>query len=175
MFPIPKHLKKIIKPIGKNNSEFQLNGKLECNCGSEKFVIRLVGDDSEYKNHQVIRVTEINGDFFLIIKGYCKNCNSEHLIFDNDYHGWNGFVCGGDNKEAPRPSSKDWNCDKCANDEHRIELNIASQGKEDFVDEGGEEFGEENWAEGFSWITMKTECLNCNKSNPEWISYETMQ
>lgn len=172
--PIPKHLSKILIPIGDKNEEFNVTGKLKCSCGNENLEIKLVGDDSDYKKKQVIRVVEINSGYFLIIKTYCKKCDSENLIFDNDFHGWNGFVCGGDNRELNRPKPKQWNCDKCANSEHQIQLQIESQGKEDFVEEGGEEFAEEDWTEGFSWITIKTECTNCGKTNPEWISYETM-
>ena len=58
--------------------------------------------------------------------------------------------------------------------EHKIEIKIGSEGKEDFMEEAGEAFGEENWAEGFSWLTIKTTCTSCQKINPEWISYETM-
>ncbi len=172
--PIPKHLYELMHPIGEENDEFNVNGKLKCNCGIESFEIKLVGDDSDYKKEQVIKVTEVNDGYFLIIKTHCKNCNSEHLIFDNDFHGWNGFVCGGDNREMERPETKQWNCDACENSEHKLELNIESQGKEDFMEEGGDEFGEDNWIEGFSWITIKTECSNCGKKNSEWISYETM-
>lgn len=174
MLPIPKHLIKILSPIGNDNSEFEVSAKLKCNCGSQQFVIRFVGDDSEYQKDQVIKVTEIDGNFFLIIKAYCKSCDSEHLIFDNDYHGWNGFVCGGDSREAKRPETTNWNCDKCKNHEHEIELKILSQGRADFMEEVGEQFGEENWVEGFSWISLKTNCISCGKENPEWISYETM-
>ncbi len=147
---------------------------MKCRCGNENLVIKLVGDDSNYEKDQVIQVLETNNGFFLIINVFCNVCKSEHLIFNNDFHGWNGFVCGGDNREMDRLEPKQWDCDKCNNSEHKIELQIESQGKEDFMEEGGEEFGEHNWTEGFSWLTIKTECINCNKTNPEWISYETM-
>lgn len=172
--PIPKHLKDILFPVGNDNSELSVTGKIKCKCGSENFRIQIVGDDSQYNDSQVIKVAEISGKYFLIIKVVCNDCSSQHLIFDNDYHGWNGFVCGGDNRDVERPQTKQWNCDKCANEIHKMTVQINSQGKDDFMEEGGDEFGEENWVEGFDWITIEIECSNCNKTNPEWISYETM-
>lgn len=172
--PIPKHLKDIFIPLGDDNSEFSVTGKIKCKCGSNNFKILIVGDDSQYKEDQVIKVAEIDGNYFLVIKVVCEDCNAEYLVFDNDYHGWNGFVCGGDNREIKRPPARQWNCDKCGKPIHKMIVKINSQGKDDFLEEGGEEFGIENWVEAFEWITIETECSNCNKINKEWISYETM-
>ena len=174
ILPLPKHLKNILSPIGNSNNEFELNGKIVCDCGSENFTIKIVGDDSDYKKDDVIKVIEIDGNFFLIVKVKCNNCNKEHLIFDNDYHGWNGFVCGGDSKNLPRPDTKNWNCNKCKNTNHSMVVAIESQGQEDFIEEGEEEFDKEDWVEAFSWITIKVICNSCGEVNNEWISYETM-
>ncbi|NDV64889.1 hypothetical protein D0T60_06495 [Bacteroides sp. 224] len=174
MIPVPKHLKSILKPIGDNNSEFEITGKITCDCGSENFAIEIVADDSDYSKEQVVKVTEIDGNYFLIVKVKCNSCNKEHLIFDNDFHGWNGFVCGGDSKDQPRPSTKKWHCNKCCKSEHSMIVNIHSQGQEDFIEECGDEFDQDDWAEGFDWITIKTICNACEEVNDEWISYETM-
>jgi len=174
MLPIPRHLETILKPIGNDNTEFEVVGQMVCNCGSDKFKIEIVGDDSEYESDCVIKVQEIADNYFLIVKLHCNDCDKEHLVFDNDYHGWNGFICGGDSKELPRPKTKVWNCNKCQTANHSITLTIQSQGQEDFVEEAGDEFESKDWTEAFSWITMKTECKNCGVTNDEWISYETM-
>ena len=110
--PIPRHLKEVLKPSGVDNGELQVTGEIQCDCGSKSFRIKLVGDTSCYVEERVIKVAEIDGHFFLIVKVQCNNCNKEHLIFDNDFHGWNGFVCGGDAKEQPRPEANVWNCDQ---------------------------------------------------------------
>lgn len=174
MLPIPKHLKSILKPIGDKNNEFEITGKIVCDCGSENFTIELVGDSSDYEKNNVIKVVEIEENYFLIIKVKCNSCNKEHLIFDNDYHGWNGFVCGGDSREYPRPESKVWHCNKCENSDFSMNVHIHSQGQDDFIEELEDEFDKEDWIEGFDWITIKTACNMCGETNDEWISYETM-
>lgn len=172
--PVPKHLIEIFELAGSDNSEYSASGNLQCKCGSRDFQIHMVGDDSQYKKLHVIKVQELDGKFYLIIKAKCTNCSSIHLVFDNDFHGWNGYVCGGDSREMARPETKLWNCPKCGSEKHGMLLHIESQGKNDFLSEGGEEFGEENWIEAFSWITIETECSECKEHNKGWISYETM-
>jgi len=175
IIPLPKHLKNILIPIGNINSEFQLIGKIVCGCGSEKFTIELVGDDSNYQKDNVIKVAEIDENYFLIIKAKCNSCNKENLIFDDDYHGWNGFVCGENFRHLPRPDTAYWCCNKCQNTNHSMIIRIESHGQDDFIEETEEgDFDMEDWVEAFSWITIKVICNSCGETNNEWISYETM-
>ena len=172
MLPIPKHLKNILKPIGKGNNEFEVTGKIVCDCGSEKFTIAIVADEID----NVIKTIEIDDSFFLIVKAKCNDCSKEHLIFDNTYHGYDGFVCGlGGSKNLPRPDTKNWACNKCQKTNHSLIVMINSQGKKDFVEvcENGK-FNIEDWVEAFGWITIKVICNSCGEVNDEWISYETM-
>lgn len=37
--PIPTHLKTFLLPIGNENSEFEVTGKIQCACGNETFEI----------------------------------------------------------------------------------------------------------------------------------------
>lgn len=174
MFPIPRYLKDILKPTGNQNNEYELTGKIICACGSENFTIKLVGDTSFYESENVIKVVELEEHYFLIIKVKCNNCDKEHLIFDKDFHGWDGFVCGGNASNLPRPDAKIWYCNKCSNANHSMAVKIHSQGQDQFIEEAGEEFDKNDWTEAFDWITIKTECKSCNETNEEWISYETM-
>ena len=174
MLPIPKHLKQILKVNEQNNTEFEVTGKIVCNCGCENFTIKYVGDNSFYKTENVIKVIEIEGNYYLIITVECEKCKSLHLIFDNDFHGWNGFVCGELSKELERPKTKNWKCIKCENSNHKVIVKINSAGKEDFIEETEGDFDENDWIEAFSWITISTECESCSEKNKEWISYETM-
>jgi ribosomal protein S27E len=173
MIPLPRHLKDILNPIGEENDEFELTGKIVCNCGSENFTIKFVGDDSEYEENKVIMVSEVDGNFFLIVKVKCNSCGKEHLIFDDNLHGWNGFVCG-ESKDLPRPDSKVWSCNKCNAANHSMIVKINSQGQQDFIDEVGDEFDKNDWTEAFEWINIEIECESCKEKNEEWISYETM-
>ncbi|MDR2967962.1 MAG: hypothetical protein LBU74_08470 [Methanobacteriaceae archaeon] len=173
IIPLPKHLKDILIPIGDSNTEFQLIGKIVCRCGSEEFTIEFVGDDSNYQKDDVIKVAEIDENYFLIIKVKCNSCNKENLIFDNDYHGWNGFVCEGDSRKLGRPETEDWQCNKCQNTNHSMIVEIASNGQDDFIEETEGELDREDWTEAFSWITIQVICNSCGETNNEWISYET--
>ena len=174
MQPIPKHLKEILKISGQINSEFEVTGKIVCNCGCENFAVKYVGDNSEYETENIIKVIEIDENWYLIVEVECINCRSLHLIFDDDFHGWNGFVCGELSKKLERPKSRNWKCNKCTNTSHSISIKINSGGKQDFIEETQGEFVENEWVEAFSWITISTECKGCNEKNKEWISYETM-
>jgi hypothetical protein len=174
MLPIPKHLIPVLKPIGDANNEFKVTGKIVCNCGSENFAIEFVGDDSEYEKDKVIKTAEIDGNYYLIVKVKCNRCSKEFLIFDKDFHGWNGFVCGGDTKGLTRPEAKNWHCNKCFQTNHSMTVEIQSEGQKDFIEEAGEEFEKDDWVEGFGWITIKIECKSCKEINDDWISYETM-
>jgi hypothetical protein len=173
-FPIPKHLNSIFKPIGDTNTEFAVIGKIVCDCGNDNFNISFVGDDRDYDIDKVIKVKNVYGNDFLIVKVKCINCNKEHLIFDDDFHGWNGFICGDDSKNLERPKSKIWACNKCRNINHSLAVTINSQGQEDFLEGAGKEFDKNDWLEAFEWITINVECKNCGERNEEWISYETM-
>jgi ribosomal protein S27E len=174
MLPIPRHLENILKPIDGNNNEFKVRGKIVCPCRSEKFMIMFVGNDADYQRNNVIKVTKVGENYFLIIKVKCNNCGEEHMIFDNDYHGWNGFVCGGDARGLPRPDTKNWTCNKCSHTCHSLRVKINSQGQEDFIEEGGNELDPNDWVEAFDWFTVDITCNSCGKTNDEWISYETM-
>jgi hypothetical protein len=175
MLPIPKHLENILIPFGKDNNEYQVIGHIQCNCGSKEFKIRFVGDSSEYLEEKVIKVMSINDHYFLIVKATCKKCNKEHLLFDADIHGWNGFICHDeDESKAERLNEKEWNCPDCNDNAFFIEIKINSQGKQDFVEEAGEEYNPNDWINAFEWITINLTCSKCKKENKEWISYETM-
>jgi ribosomal protein S27E len=134
MLPIPKHLESILKPIGESNNEFEVTGKIVCDCGSENFTIGIVGDDADYQKDNVIKVAEVGENYFLIVKVKCNSCGKEHLIFDNDYHGWNGFVCGGDSRNLSRPDTENWKCNKCQNANHSLIVSIHSQRQEGFFE-----------------------------------------
>ena len=84
--PIPKHLQSILQPFD-NSNENEVTGKIICSCGSEKFKIKIVGNDLFFETEKVIKVQEIEEHFYLIVHIECNNCSKNHLIFDNDFHG----------------------------------------------------------------------------------------
>lgn len=175
MYPIPKNLQKIIIPKGTKNNEFQFYGQLTCSCGNNHFEVLYVGDDTYYAKERTIKVVEIGKKYFLIVKAQCKQCHKIHLLFDKDYHGWNGFVCEGfGSRIHPRPKSKKWNCINCSNSEHKVNINIFSKGQQDFIEETEGQLNKTDWVEGYSLIRIGIECVFCGLSNKGWTSCETM-
>lgn len=75
-FPIPSHLHDIFKPVGENNSSFEVTGIIRCRCGHDRFLIESAC------NRQIVKL-------------HCEKCSQEHLLFHAGKHGWDGFVCGG--------------------------------------------------------------------------------
>jgi ribosomal protein S27E len=175
MLPIPKHLQKIFLPIGDAADEFEVTGRIICECSSENFSIEYVGESADYTSDRVIKLKEINGSYFLIVKVKCTDCSREHLIFDDHFHGWNGFVCGEEEsfRKLPRPKGEIWHCKRCHRDNHSIVITINSKGQQDFIEEA-EGLNEDDWVEAFSWITIGIHCKSCDEANMSWISYETM-
>lgn len=174
MFPIPKHLTEILKPIGDSNNEFEVTGEVICDCGSQNFALKIVGNSSKYDKEKVIHVKEINGKYYLIVKASCNNCKKEHLIFDDGFHGWNGFICSMNTRDLPRPETEIWKCNKCHGTNHSVTVNIQSQGQEDFIENAGDDLDRSDWIEAFAWITIKIVCNSCKETNKKWVSYETM-
>ena len=174
MLPIPRHLKDIMVTTGDENSENLVNGIIRCPCGCECFMIKTYAEvESGYP-----QICEYKGDHALMIKSKCADCAKEFLIFDNSKHGWNGFVCH-DGVTVPDNELKSWNCPKCTGDNHKLEISIMSQGKQDFVEETGiadgeSEFSENDWIEAFEWITIGLTCFGCGYGIKKWIDYETM-
>lgn len=170
--PTPTHLKDILIATDSNISDRKISGEIICTCGHNNFQIDFVGEETDYNS---IKLTKIDNGYYLIVKVRCLNCNKEHLIFDHDFHGWNGYVCTDNHKRSlPRPLAKTLTCHKCNGTSHYVKLKIESLGKEDFISETEGGFPSEEWVEAFSWITISTECNTCGAKNKDWISCETM-
>lgn len=159
-YPIPSHLKNYLELIGDENDEFKIKGIVKCKCGSKSF-----------------KIYESNNK--MIVKVFCSLCNEELILFDEDKHGWNGFVCN-DNFLNREESLNITKCSKCNNDKFEIEVTIASQGKEDFIDESclenshGETLNESDWVNAFEWISANITCLNCKNQDESWLHCEKM-
>lgn len=177
ILPIPAHLKNILIPKGDKNDEFFVAGDIACTCGNKEFSLSYLG---AYEN-EIITLCEYEGVFYLAIECKCKECGKVHLIFDDNLHGWNGFVCGDESgfegyEEFPMEKFKKlWKCPKCNDEHHEVSVAISSEGKEDFLENCEDtEFSEEGWVNAFSWITISTRCTNCGFIDKTWIDYETM-
>lgn len=150
-------MKDIFFPVGNDNNEFEVKGKIKCSCGNEYFEIR-------ESNEQ------------LMVKILCKQCKKEYVIFDSGKHGWNGFVCGDDFLNRELPYNK-YHCSNCKEDCFKVLVHISSQGKEDFIDEclsTDDSFSVEDWVDAFEWISISLTCENCGELSKEWMDAETM-
>ena len=156
-YPIPRHLQPYFKVVGEENDEFRVDGIIDCLCGYEQFEVW------ENNDRQVIKLV-------------CKHCGKEFLLFDSGKHGWDGFVCHSDYNDRSLPFEKNV-CPKCEKDSFLIKVYISSQGKQDFIEEciyHDDSFSEEDWVDGFEWITIGITCTACSYDEEDWVDLETM-
>lgn len=155
-YPIPKHIRDFFQLVGANNNEYEAKGSIKCSCNSEIF-----------------RVYQSNGK--RIVKVICHKCNKEIIIFDEGQHGWNGFVCKDDSLDRSQLFEK-VRCKNCEADTFEVLVVISSQGKQDFIDEctsNDDSFSEDDWVDGFEWISISLRCSECDYAE-EWMECETM-
>lgn len=184
MIPVPTHLVKCTEKLGQEdmksftnneryteNIEYQYIAKVKCSCGNEVFEILYLGKVNDYGPC----VAEYDGQYFFLIKVRCTDCGEEHLLFDDDFHGWNGWICHDDEKAViKRPNLVEWKCSNCAHTKHKVVMIINSQGEEDFVQEAGVGFDVSIWQDAFDWFTLDVKCEKCGCTTIDFISYETM-
>jgi hypothetical protein len=175
MMPVPSHLKAFVIPKESAIDESSLDATVECNCGSGRFELLFPGETHEYGGEKIPCTAKIDGHFFFLLKVRCTSCRTEHLLFDKDFHGWDGFVCHKESQASlPRPALVVWHCLKCGGSEHEASIQIQTQGRQDFVEVGDGELDEDRWPDGFAWFTVPITCISCGKDTPSWVSYETM-
>ena len=175
MMPAPTHLKDWVVPDNAIVDEENFIGTVRCPCSSKELKILYPGQTHEYKGEDIPCTAEINGVFFFLITVLCKLCGEKHILFDKDFHGWDGYICH-DKKQAslPRPNLTEWTCLACSNVWHTAQISIETQGKDDFIEEAGDIFPAEKWIDAFSWFTMSIKCCQCGHETNDWVSYETM-
>jgi hypothetical protein len=175
MMPVPTHLKGLVVPREEAIDEKPLDADVRCPCGDEKFELLYPGQTHEYGGKTVPCVAQIGERFFLVLKARCAACSREHLLLDADLHGWNGFVCHVPEQAATeRPPLMPWGCRGCGERVHTGVMHIQTQGKQDFIDEAGEDFDADRWPDAFGWFSLDLTCCRCGKESEGLISYETM-
>lgn len=167
-YPIPTHLKSILRVNEAKTDSSNLNGKIVCNCGCEFFSIF----HNENRNYDdTLGYSEQDG---LKVVAVCNNCRKKHLVFDEATQGYNGLVCG-DFKTASDDSLTGLICCKCESTIFSITLDIEIEDKEQFIEECVNEypdrFSADDYIDSFDWITITICCQQCNQQD-EWISLE---
>jgi hypothetical protein len=172
--PIPKHLKNITVLIEESIDDNILRANIRCKCGGTEFQLLYPGETIEYQEKKWPCSIEVEGHSVFVIKAICSNCKTQYLIFDADFHGWDGVMCHNDQKaNFPRPSLVPWKCLSCGNLSHKIEVKINFESKKDFIEQSGSEFELDKWPDAFQWIWISIICTNCGLETKDWVDYET--
>lgn len=174
-YPTPKHLQDLLVVDAERSTEHELYGDVRCSCGSEVFRLLYVADRVEDKNRQFLRVVKVDGQWFCRIGVQCTSCNREHLLFDDHFHGWNGYVCAEDQvRRTARPPFQEWACQQCGTSNHRVELWIQGEDMDSALGESEGMLTKKDWFEAFGWITVDVTCAACGFGPTNIINYETM-
>lgn len=155
--PIPEYLRPFFRPTGENNSELEVTGTVQCDCGRRRFKVW------ESNDRQIVKLV-------------CPHCGKEITAFDSGKYGWDGFVGGCDFVDRSRPFER-YDCPQCRGSLFCVTIHIMSQGKQDFLDECvayDDYFSPEDWVNAFEWIDISLRCENCRHKEKEWLDMETM-
>ena len=174
MLPIPRHLREIFKADLEKSNEHNLEGAIRCSCGCEKFKIKTFSD--LYNKGNSISCEMYKGGYVLVIKGICKDCNKEWLIFDFSKHGYDGLVCKDGIEITEDERLKEYVCPKCKENSFEMWLWIEVEDKEQFIEEVVEEYPEEfeegDYVDAFNWLAGKLKCDCCKNELTEWLNME---
>lgn len=170
---VPTHLIGLAVPED-TPTEQHLAARLRCPCGEDRFSLLYHGTTHEHEGHPVPCTGLFDGHPFFVLRVRCVACDRDHLLFDDHFHGWNGFVCHLPELAArPRPRLVAWRCEKCGETTHRGTVGIAGEGRRDFA-ENAPHLPPGRWPDGFGWFTVDIECCTCGYRPDVWVSFETM-
>ena len=174
-YPVPSHLRTLLAIDQTKCAEHEVFGSVICPCGSGTLCLLHVADRIEGEGPPFLRVTEHGGHFFLRVGGKCISCGKEHLLFDCDMHGWNGYVCSDERiRRIPRPPFSEWSCHRCQSSHHHIALSIRGEDMQFALGEGEGILTPTDWFEGFGWFTVYVTCASCHCGPTMIMDYETM-
>jgi hypothetical protein len=177
MAMLPKYLQACVE-VDEFDPEYScVKGTVKCHCGSQVFVPLFPGATLKIDGRPCPCAVETDEASFFLIKARCPECQREYLLFDQDYHGWDGFRCHFPGHGLlPRPALKAWECLSCANKRHGIQLKIDLVSRDIYEEElrvSNEPFDEEKWLLSFEWIWMAITCCECGLVTKNWVDYET--
>jgi hypothetical protein len=170
---LPEHLMNLQGSLALSPSGDEVYCSLKCHCGSEKFHVLYAGTVSENSEEPGIDQVEINGAYFLIIKVRCTLCESLHMVFDKDLHGWEGTV-GRDEEQAalPRPPVEEWLCSVCQEATFVTAVKINYMDPQQFMEESFGDYDMSVWADAYSYIEFHCTCVECGTAYSPLTSYE---
>lgn len=155
--PIPQYLQPFFVPVGGKNSEFEVTGRVKCDCGRQRFEVW------ESNDRQIVKLV-------------CPVCGRQITAFDSGKYGWDGFVGGCDFLDRTLPYSR-YGCPQCSGALFDVKIHIMSQGRQDFLEECvayDSSFSADDWVNAFEWIDISLRCEGCGHIEKEWLDMETM-
>jgi len=174
-YPTPKHLRDLLVLDSARSGAHELFGAIKCRCGSHTFQPLYVGSRNEENEEHFLQVVKVGENWYLRIGARCASCHREHLLFDNQFHGWNGYVCTDEQtRRLPRPPFEEWACQRCRSATHKISLSIQGEDMEFALGEGEDVLTETDWFEAFGWFTVDVTCASCGIGPIRIVDYETM-
>lgn len=168
MTGIPKHLKGIFHPTGRDCTD----GDIICECGCDTFGIRYFGEVCE---PGCIGLDKYNGKYALAVHTVCRNCGKEWEIFDFAKHGFDGVV-NEDGNSVPESEL----IDATAGEEHdfKVKMSIELFDDDVFLEEFVEEppegmtFTPEDRFNIWCWVVID---LKCAKSGLELMDFVNIE
>ena len=150
-----------------------LKCEIVCSCGGQIFKLLYPGQKKDIGDSEIPCTLQIEDKFFFLIKARCINCDTEYLLFDKDFHGWDGYLCHNERAAlTPRPSLDSWKCQKCDSESHSIVVGFSYGDLDDIKEDiGGGQI--DNYWDVFEWISMDIQCDNCGHITNKWVDYET--
>jgi len=177
MMPVPTHLNGLAVAKDTRLDESPLEAWVRCPCGGDMFTVLYPGKTVMHEGRQYAAAVAIGENSFFLIRARCVACGVVHLLFDADFHGWNGWICHCPEQAAlSRPPLVPWCCPRCDGDVHRASVRVYSEGRADFARYAAVNslFPVAQWADGFGWFDVCTECARCGLALDPWATWETM-
>ena len=151
----PRHLKSFLTDVIFDRD--QVRGKVKCSCGNQSLHLLYAGERNTDSDKQFLQSKEVGGHWHYRLGFRCGRCWKEELIFDQDFHGYNGFYAGSDkDRQVPRLGYLIWACHACGCDSHKMDVGVALD--ETALDEG---VSSEDWCDAYGWFTLETTCDRC--------------
>lgn len=171
--PTPAHLRGWL--AGVTFEDEYLEGQVRCPCGGERLELRTLGKTHpSYRDGRPIPcVEEIDGSYCFLVQAACVECGREHVLFDMNRHGTNGFQWPPPEPEPPPRPLTPWTCVSCNERMHTAEVQIVSDYMYRYFEYKYHlKYGIDKWPEMFGWIDIRIRCCGCSRQTG-WVSYET--
>lgn len=173
MMPTPRHLAEVLQRTPGDEGTRPVSGPVVCPCGSRAFHLFYPGSTTQYASELIPCTMDLERHSYLEIQARCTGCDSNHMLFDSDLHGFDAVITQRRRGDDRRVKPIVWACSQCKGRSHSVNISITPIDKTQFFSEFAREFDENMWPEMFEWITINIRCQNCHHIPKTWVSFET--